>query len=154
MLNSHEFLLLLPAVIVVAIVSLVKGTAAFIRFRQRSLGSATYTFVKMSLIAGVLLPASLYGGDYLLLRVRMTGGDPTAAIGSVTYFNAPQLKSGRYEIDFSQPQIQKCTHSLFPHLGYAACWTLKKDGPDIRPLSRLLSPVDCTSALQCSLYYI
>jgi hypothetical protein len=132
---GNPYIMLVPAAIAIAIGLLVKGTATFIRFRRRSLGSAKYEIVKWGLVALVLIPAGLYAGDYLWLRARMGGSDPDAAVGSVTFFTAAQLKSGRYEIDFSQPQYQKCTHSLFPHLGYAACWTIKKEGTDVRPLS-------------------
>jgi hypothetical protein len=132
---GNPYMMLVPAAIAIAIGLLVKGTGTFLRFRRRSRGSVQYTIVKLGLIAVVLLPTGLYAGDYLLLRARMGGNNPDAAVGSVTFFTAAQLKSGRYEIDFSQPQYQKCTHSLFPHLGYAACWTLKKEGTDVRPLS-------------------
>lgn len=139
--DRHGLLLLLPGAIALAILSLVKGYRVFANFRRRALGSKTYRLVTIGLVAVVLIPVILYAGDYVRLRFHMSGSDPNAAFGSVTYFVAPQLKSGRYEIDFSQPQIQKCVHSLFPHLGYAACWTLKKNGPDIRPLSLLRLPL-------------
>ena len=76
---------------------------------------------------GLLLAAALsflgvYASDYAWIEYRMghdTAGD---AFGSVTFYYATMLKSGRTEIFYDQPQTEVCIQALFPHAGYRPCW--------------------------------
>jgi hypothetical protein len=78
--------------------------------------------VKGLLIAAALSFLGVYVSDYAWIQYRMdhvTAGD---AFGSVTFYVATVLKSGRTEIFYDQPQTEVCIHALFPHAGYRPCW--------------------------------
>jgi hypothetical protein len=78
----------------------------------------------------LLTAASIYGGDYLVLRIRMTRATATTPFESMTRTRVlaiPQ-KSGKfdYQVDQLQPQeTLTCVHALFPHYGDQPCWYLK-----------------------------
>ncbi len=78
----------------------------------------------------LLTAASIYGGDYLVLRIRITRATATTPFESMTRTRVlviPQ-KNGKfdYEVDQLQPQeTLTCVHALFPHYGDQPCWYLK-----------------------------
>jgi hypothetical protein len=78
----------------------------------------------------LLLAASVYAGDYLVLRIRMLHGTPSSPFETMTRTRVlaiPQ-KNGKYdyEIDQVQPlEVLTCVHALFPHYGDQPCWYLK-----------------------------
>jgi len=39
---------------------------------------------------------------------------------------AVKQKSGKLEYYFDQPQVQQCSHTLFPQMGYTPCWYLQR----------------------------
>ena len=64
----------------------------------------------------------LYGGDYLVLRLRR---DSTGSV-TVRRYYAIQEKANRTEYVFDKEENQTCVRSLFPHLGDPPCWYLSR----------------------------
>ncbi len=86
---------------------------------------------KRILIAIVCLVVGIYGVDYLWLQLRLESKNPAAAMDIVTRFDATLLKNGKVQIFDGQPIVQRCVHSLLPHMGY-----LKRAGQDIKQISQ------------------
>jgi hypothetical protein len=82
------------------------------------------------LFSVLVLAASVYAADYLVLRVQMLHATPSHPFETMTRTRVlaiPQ-KSGKYsyEIDQLQPvETLSCVHALFPHYGDQPCWYLK-----------------------------
>jgi hypothetical protein len=91
-----------------------------------------------------LLLAILYAGDYASLKYRIwrfqrAGNSPTATTNPLetmqiepTY--AIPHKDGRAEFAFGPPETVTCAHSLFPHIGYGACWYVKRNSQKPIPM--------------------
>lgn len=79
--------------------------------------------------AGLILCVAflvLFAGDYLVLRIRIAIHGVDRATAHVTTFEAALLKDNKYNVYFDQPQIQTCVLSVFPWLGDAPCWYLRR----------------------------
>lgn len=81
-------------------------------------------------IAGVLIVcvALLYAGDFLWFEYRAYHAKPNDPLETVTFFYATDVKGGKVEIFYDQPQTQTCVHSIFPHGGNTPCWRLNRSG--------------------------
>jgi len=82
--------------------------------------------VLKTVIALLGAAGSFYIGDYAVLRYRIARN--LAPYGSVTvnvYYAVPQ-KNGKMEYDFQSSQPEVCVNSVFPHVGYAPCWYLRR----------------------------
>jgi hypothetical protein len=84
------------------------------------------------MVIGFALGLALaYACDYLYVRVRMLHPKPDDPFESIT---APRLlaisekgNKTSYELDEQNPtQTVRCVHAIFPHMGDAPCWYLKK----------------------------
>jgi hypothetical protein len=93
---------------------------------------------RIAILVGLAV-ALVYAGDYGWLRYRMGNPKVGDAFGTVTVYYATELKNGRAEFYFDQPQNQTCTHSLFPHLGYTPCWYAKRKS--VRIIGVVVSPL-------------
>lgn len=73
----------------------------------------------------LVLGCLLYIGDYARLRYKIAKNN---GLGSVTVQSdyAVKQKSGKLEYYFDQPQVQQCSHTLFPQMGYTPCWYLQR----------------------------
>jgi hypothetical protein len=82
-------------------------------------------------VAAALSIGALYVGDYLEAEHRMSGRQPSSALGSVQISPTYVIphKDGRAEIVVGDTTVQPCLHSLFPHFGYTPCWYLKRTQP-------------------------
>lgn len=65
----------------------------------------------------------IYAGDYLWLRARLPKSVATVEVQP--YYAVPQ-RNGKVEIILLDPEDDACVESLFPHLGDAPCWYLRK----------------------------
>lgn len=74
-------------------------------------------------IFGVL--ALIYLGDYASVRLRIPGRNPFGSV-TVTISYSVMKKDGKPDYYFQPPQVETCVRSIFPHLGYAPCWYLKR----------------------------
>jgi hypothetical protein len=85
-----------------------------------------YAILRRVLLATVIAGCALYVGDYLVLRYRIARNGEAAATDTVTVLYGTPLKDGRIEIFADQPQTETCSRSIFPHLGYPACWYARR----------------------------
>jgi hypothetical protein len=74
-------------------------------------------------LAGVLL--ALYVGDYVFLQLRIQPGNAFASVTVRRYYAVPQ-KSGKIEFLQADAQDQTCVRALFPHMGDAPCWYVRR----------------------------
>ena len=81
-------------------------------------------------IVGILigLAALLYAGDFAWFAYRMRNAKPNDPLETVTFYYATDVKGGKVEIFYDQPQTQTCVHSIFPHGGYMPCWRFNRSG--------------------------
>ena len=80
------------------------------------------TILRRALLVAVVALGVVYLCDYAALRYRMARAGPNAAVGTVTVLYGAPLKDGKVRVFSDQPEIDTCVRSIFPHLGYAACW--------------------------------
>jgi hypothetical protein len=80
------------------------------------------TLIKRITISALLSLAVIYGGDYLIFRIRRS---PTGTV-TVRRYYAIQKKANRVEYVFDKELNQTCVQSLFPHLGDTPCWYLSR----------------------------
>ena len=79
--------------------------------------------MKRILIVALAGLALVYISDYVLLRIKMSAKDPSAAYGIVKIqplYEIPH-KDGKAEYMFGDPQNQTCVHALF-----SPCWYLNR----------------------------
>lgn len=83
-------------------------------------------FAIRAAVSVILLGCIIYIGDYLRLRYKVARN--SNPFGSVTIQSdyAVKQKSGKLEYYFDQPQVQQCSHTLFPQMGYTPCWYLQR----------------------------
>jgi hypothetical protein len=84
----------------------------------------------LSWIAAILigLAALSYAGDFAWFEYRMRNAKPNDPFETVTFYYATDVKGGKVELFYDQPQTQTCVHSLFPHQGYTPCWRFNRSG--------------------------
>lgn len=86
--------------------------------------------LKRIFIAVVLLVASLYLADYLILRFRIWRNlQPYGTVTvQITYAISEKSTPGINKTEYSSagPHDQPCVNSLFPHQGYTPCWYLRR----------------------------
>jgi hypothetical protein len=100
--------------------------------------------VRRALVSLVAVAPVVYAGDYVWLRLRAAYPRLGSAFGSVQMVRlyAIPLKNGgtEYELDARQPELTvSCVNSLFPHLGYGACWYLRRNSQKPIPMVILIS---------------
>jgi hypothetical protein len=78
-------------------------------------------------VIGLVVAAVIaYVVDAIQVRVRLAAGGAANAYGTVTVLYAAGLKGSKYEIYTDQPDVETCTRTLFPQMGYLPCWYLRK----------------------------
>jgi hypothetical protein len=94
-----------------------------------------------ALVSVIIAFCLLYLGDYIVLRYRIARGGQAAGTDTLTVLYGTPLKNGQISIFTDQPQSQPCSRSIFPHLGYPACWYVRRHLTKIiTEKSRPLSP--------------
>ena len=79
-------------------------------------------FVGLVFLGMITVAALVYGGDYLVFRVRAAaGGNPFGSV-TVRHYYAVQEKNGRTQFLFDPPSPQTCVRALFSHSGFQPCW--------------------------------
>jgi hypothetical protein len=79
-----------------------------------------------SIVALCALLVVLYAGDDVVLHIRVARGGSASVLSTVTTFYAAPIKGGKMSIYYDQPQIEQCVRSIFPQLGDAPCWYLRR----------------------------
>ena len=74
--------------------------------------------VVLILIAALIC---LYAGDFVSLKLQIPQRPQTRDIPINPLLAVPE-KGGKTEFILAAPQIQTCSTSLFPQLGYQPCW--------------------------------
>jgi hypothetical protein len=83
--------------------------------------------VKLRIILAVLGGlAALYVGDDLSVRYRIPGSRQPFGTVTIRRFDAISEKNNRTEYIYEDPVAVTCVRSLFPHLGFQACWYLRR----------------------------
>lgn len=78
-------------------------------------------------VAGLLVVACLlYIGDYARLRYKVARNSQPYGSVQVQSYYAVKLKDGKTEYFFNPPQMQQCSNTVFPQMGYTPCWYLKR----------------------------
>ncbi len=77
------------------------------------------------LLSFCLVAATLYVGDYVVARYRLSRGYGLDNL-NVAHLYAIRQKSGKTEYEDLGTQPETCVRSLFPHFGYAPCWYLRR----------------------------
>jgi hypothetical protein len=74
----------------------------------------------------LFLLATVYTGDYCVVRYRIPGG--RNAFGQVTVqpLYVIHQKNGKIDYEMGDPETDVCVRSLFPHMGYSPCWYLSR----------------------------
>ena len=70
--------------------------------------------------------ALLYAGDYASVRFRIPPGRNPFGSVTVTITYSVMKKDGKPDYYFQPPQAEPCVRSIFPHLGYAPCWYMRR----------------------------
>ena len=81
---------------------------------------AVYT---LALLAAFL--SITFGGDYLILRVRIARNSGYDTV-TVRQYYAINEKNNRTEYVFGSTQDEACVNSLFGHQGLQPCWYLRR----------------------------
>jgi hypothetical protein len=77
-------------------------------------------------LIGAMVLALLYAGDYAAVRIPIPSSRNPFGVVTVRPYYDVRLKSGKSEYYFLDPKKQTCVNSLFPHMGYAPCWYLRR----------------------------
>ena len=81
-------------------------------------------------VALLAASASVYAGDYLVVRFALLHPRPSWPLESITRTRVlaiPQ-KNGKYDYQIDQllpVETLTCVHAIFPHFGSQPCWYLK-----------------------------
>jgi hypothetical protein len=83
-------------------------------------------YVARALLFTLLIAAVAYAVDYAILRYRVaTKRVPFGTVTVQSYDAVPQ-KDHKTEFLFENPHDETCVNSLFPHMGDAPCWYLRR----------------------------
>lgn len=86
------------------------------------------TVLKASLATLLIAAAVLYAADFAWFEYRLHNAKPKDPLETMTFYYATDVKGGKVEVFFDQPQTQTCVHSIFPHGGYKPCWRFSRSG--------------------------
>ncbi len=87
-------------------------------------------YARLAAITVLLSVAFVYVCDAVLIRYKMAYRGSDAALGTVQFVMAAELKNGKLDY-YDVPQTMTCAHSLFPQLGYTPCWYASRSGVQI-----------------------
>ena len=83
-------------------------------------------YVLRGLLFLVCLALLAYLADFGVLRYRIaTNRSPFGTVTVQPYDAVPQ-KNHKTEFLLEEPRDERCVNSLFPHIGDAPCWYLKR----------------------------
>lgn len=80
------------------------------------------------LMIAVLTMCAIYAGDFLSLRFQIPSRPQLGSVPMKSYY-AVKMKNGKTEVMPADANILTCTNSLFPQLGYAPCWYVRRKNP-------------------------
>lgn len=78
------------------------------------------------LVAVIAVVALVYVCEDVVLRYRVGHGGSANVFQKVTTYEAGEVKGGKLEYYFDQPQVEVCVRAMFPHFGDAPCWYARR----------------------------
>ena len=72
---------------------------------------------KWAVVVALLAVGVVYGVE--VLRARQTE--------TLTFYYSTQLKNGRVQVYYDQPQTEVCVRTVFPHGGRRPCWYARRE---------------------------
>lgn len=78
----------------------------------------------LAILAAVAL--LIYGTDYAVLRYRLARNWSPYGTVTILLYYAIQEKNGRTEYASPSEHEQNCVNALFPQMGLAPCWYLRR----------------------------
>ena len=84
------------------------------------------TVVKWAVVAVLVAFGVLYGVEEIRLRhaASASSGSQTETL---TFYYSTQLKNGRVQVYYDQPQTEVCVRAVFPHGGRRPCWYARRE---------------------------
>ena len=83
--------------------------------------------MKLRVLIGFLAAIVVfYAAEDLSVRYRIPRAREPLGTVVVQRYDAIPQKNGKVKFDFEQPVNQTCVRTLLPHLGYSACWYLRR----------------------------
>jgi hypothetical protein len=96
--------------------------------RAGALNTTRMKVVILRLLVGLVAAAcALYIADYLALSIRARAKGQSSVVETITVYDATPLKNGQDEVFYDHPDAETCVDAIFPHLGYPACWRLRRN---------------------------
>jgi len=92
------------------------------------------TGVKWTLVVVLLAIGAFYGAEELRLR-HAASTAPGTQTETLTFYYSTQLKNGREQVYYDQPQTEVCVRAVFPHGGRRPCWYARRE--PVRRVSEL-----------------
>jgi len=74
----------------------------------------------------ILTVAAVYAVDFLSIRVPIPPSRQTLGKVRVRPEWVVRLKNGKDDISFGDPEVDTCSNSLFPQMGYTPCWYMQR----------------------------
>ena len=82
--------------------------------------------LKWAAVIALLAVGVFYGAEELRLR-RAANASPGSQTETLTFYYSTQLKNGRVQVYYDQPQTEVCVRALFPHVGHRPCWYARRE---------------------------
>jgi hypothetical protein len=77
---------------------------------------------------GLIAIATIYMGEDVSVRYRIPRSREPLGKVTVRRYGAIPQKAGKTEFIYEEPLVETCVHALFPHMGFAPCWYLQRQG--------------------------
>jgi len=95
-------------------------------YQANKTGPRFWKIVWRTFLAGLILLAIAYGGDYGQFRYRLAAQRHPFGRVTVQHYYSVAHKDGKTELFFDPPVQATCAHSVFPHSGVLPCWFLTR----------------------------
>jgi hypothetical protein len=82
--------------------------------------------VKYALLILVAVVVLTYGTDYLVLRYRLARNRSPYGTVTISLYYAIKEKNNKTEYTPPSEQEQTCVNTLFPQMGLAPCWYVRR----------------------------
>jgi hypothetical protein len=77
-------------------------------------------------VVALLAVAVWYGAEEVRLR-HAASASPGSQTETLTFYYSTQLKNGRVQVYYDQPQTEVCVRTVFPHGGRRPCWYARRE---------------------------
>jgi hypothetical protein len=84
--------------------------------RRGTLNAMTRALVKWLVVVGAVALGVVYAVEDFRLQTE-----------ALTFYYSTQLKNGRVQVYYDQPQTEVCVRAVFPHGGRRPCWYARRE---------------------------